>query len=67
VAHPILVDKSKIYVPPLHIKLGLIKVIVKAVDKETERFGYLRPRRKREFSLVPKLNNYSKNETSVHK
>jgi hypothetical protein len=52
VAHPILVDKPKVYVPPLHIKPGFIKVFVKAVDKESGKFGYLRPRRKREFSVV---------------
>jgi hypothetical protein len=41
-AHLILVDKSKTYLPPLHTKLGLIKVFVKAVNKESERFGCLR-------------------------
>jgi len=46
--HPILVDKSKIYLPPLHIKLGLIKVSVKAVNKGSESFGYLR----REFPTI---------------
>jgi len=29
-AHPILVDKLKIYLPPLHTKPGLIKIFVKA-------------------------------------
>jgi hypothetical protein len=47
-ALPILVGKSKIYLPPLHTKLGLIKVFVKAVNKESERFGYLR----REFPTI---------------
>jgi hypothetical protein len=41
-AHPILVDKPQIYLPPLHTKLGLIKVLVKAVNKESEMFSYLR-------------------------
>jgi hypothetical protein len=29
-AHPILVYKSKIYLPPLHTELSLIKIFVKA-------------------------------------
>ena len=41
-AHPALVDKSKICLPPLHIKLGLIKISVKGVDKGSEGFDYLR-------------------------
>jgi hypothetical protein len=36
VAHPALVDKSKIYLPQLNIKLRLIKVFVKSMDKENE-------------------------------
>jgi hypothetical protein len=42
VARPALVYKSKIYLPPLHIKLGLIKMSVKAMDNENEGFAYLR-------------------------
>jgi hypothetical protein len=42
VAHPALGDKSKIYLPPLHIKLGLIKLSVKEMDTEREGFSYLR-------------------------
>jgi hypothetical protein len=38
VAHPALVDKSEICSPPLHIKLGLIEVFVKAMDKESKGF-----------------------------
>jgi len=41
VAHPVLVDKSKIYLPQLNIKLRLIKIFVKSMDKESEGFGYL--------------------------
>jgi hypothetical protein len=41
VARPVLVGKSKIHLPPLHIKLGLIKISVKTMDKESEGFGYL--------------------------
>jgi hypothetical protein len=33
VAHPALLGKSKIYLPPLHIKLGLIKISVKTMYK----------------------------------
>ena len=42
VAHPALVDKSKIYVPQLNIKLRLIKIFVKSMVKESEWVGYLR-------------------------
>ena len=41
VAHPALGVKSKIYLPPLHIKLGMIKISVKAMDEESEGFDYL--------------------------
>jgi hypothetical protein len=34
VAHRALLDKTKIYLPPLHIKLGLIKMFVKAMNRE---------------------------------
>jgi len=30
------------YLPPLHIKVGLIKIFMKAVTKEDEGFKYLR-------------------------
>jgi hypothetical protein len=36
------VDKSKIYFPPLHIKLGFRKVSVKEMNEESEGYGYLR-------------------------
>ena len=42
VAPTALVDKSKIYVPPLCITLGLITVFVKAMDEESKGFAYLR-------------------------
>jgi hypothetical protein len=42
VAHPALVDKSKIYLHPLHIKPGFKKVSVKAIGEESEEYGYLR-------------------------
>jgi len=42
VAHEPLVDPAKIFLPPLHIKLGLMKNFVKAMDKEGEGFRYLR-------------------------
>jgi len=32
-AHPALGDKTKIDLPPLHIKLSLINISVKAMDK----------------------------------
>lgn len=36
-----LVDHQKILLPPLHIKLGLMKNFVKALDKDGETFKYL--------------------------
>ena len=37
-----LIERSKILLPPLHIKLGLIKKLTKALDKEGQCFMYLR-------------------------
>jgi len=37
-----LIDPSKIILPPLHIKLGLIKNFVKALDKNGDAFMYLK-------------------------
>jgi len=42
VAHSALGDKSKIYLPPLHIKRGLIEIYMGRMDKEREGFAYLR-------------------------
>ncbi|KAK4874910.1 hypothetical protein RN001_014270 [Aquatica leii] len=42
VAYNILVPKENIYLPPLHIKLGLIKQFVKAVDKTGGAFQFLK-------------------------
>ncbi|XP_061412718.1 uncharacterized protein LOC133345765 [Lethenteron reissneri] len=36
-----LVDPQKVLMPPLHIKLGLMKQFVRAVDKESATFKYL--------------------------
>lgn len=41
VEHKSLVDVKKILLPPLHIKLGLMKQFVKALDKESECFKYI--------------------------
>ena len=37
-----LVEREKIIMSPLHIKLGLMKNFVKALDNETDAFQYLR-------------------------
>jgi hypothetical protein len=42
VAHHALVDTTKVYFPPMYIKVGLIEIFVKVMDKESEGFGYLR-------------------------
>ena len=41
VLHQPLVSREKIVLPPLHIKLGLIKQFIKAIDKEGECFKYI--------------------------
>ena len=38
---PPLVERSKIVVPPLHIKLGIIKQFVKALEKDGDCFKYI--------------------------
>lgn len=42
VLHPSLVEPSKILLPPLHVKLGLMKNFVKAMDRDGQAFKYLR-------------------------
>ena len=42
VLHKNLVDPTKIYLPPLHIKLGLMKNLVKALDRDGPGFQYLK-------------------------
>jgi len=39
-AHP-LVERSKIILPPLHIKLGIMKQFVKALNKDGDCFKYI--------------------------
>ena len=46
-----LVDKDTILLPPLHIKLGLIKNFVKAMNKHRKDFEYLREKCPK-FSVV---------------
>ena len=41
ILHVPLVNPSKVLLPPLHIKLGLMKQFVKALDKEGDCFKYL--------------------------
>jgi hypothetical protein len=53
VAHPVLGDKLKICLPPLHIKLGLINIHVKDVCKESKGSGYLRQK----FSKISAAKN----------
>ena len=42
VAHEPLIESSKILLPPLHIKLGLIKNFVKALDVNGSAFTYMK-------------------------
>lgn len=41
VLHEPLVDPEKVLMPPLHIKLGLIKQFVKALDVQSQAFNFL--------------------------
>ena len=41
IRHTPLIEPSKYLLPPLHIKLGLMKQFVKALDKEQDCFRYL--------------------------
>ena len=41
VKHTPLIDPRKVYLPPLHIKLGFIKNFVKAMDRYGKYFQYL--------------------------
>ena len=41
IINPPLIDKNKIIFPPLHIKLGLMKQFVKALDKHGSCFEYI--------------------------
>ena len=41
VQHIPIVEPSKVFLPPLHIKLGLFKNFVKAMDIEGEEFKYI--------------------------
>jgi len=51
-----LVDKDKILLPPLHIKIGLIKIFVKALAKSNSKgFQYL-------LNAFPKISYEKKNQ-----
>ena len=41
IKNPALIGKSDVLLPPLHIKLGLMKQMVKAMDKTLPAFDYL--------------------------
>ena len=41
ILHPALVDRSNVIFPPLHIKLGLMKQFVKALNNEGAYFKYI--------------------------
>ena len=50
IKHNALVDSKRVLLPPLHIKLGLMKQFVKAIDKNGECFKYI-------CSKFPKLSD----------
>lgn len=41
IARPALVPMDKILLPPLHIKLGIVKNFVKRLNKDSESFAYV--------------------------
>ena len=41
ILHPSLVPQSKLLLPPLYIKLGLMKQFVKALDRDKDCFNYI--------------------------
>ena len=51
VQHEALVDPNKIFLPPLHIKLGLFKNFVKALPKDSQGFAFLQ--RKFKTTVTP--------------
>jgi hypothetical protein len=71
IAHWPLVDKTKIYLPPIHLKLGLIKISVKAMNKKSEQVIYLRQtfphisqtKTKEGIFVIPQENIYFKTLT----
>ena len=50
VKHPALIDPQKVLLPPLHIKLGLMKNFVKGMDHQGSGFQYLKKRFKGKFT-----------------
>ncbi len=50
ISNPPLVERQNVILPPLHIKLGLVKQLVKALDKESAAFRYL-------IQIFPKLSD----------
>ncbi|UYV66246.1 hypothetical protein LAZ67_4000972 [Cordylochernes scorpioides] len=42
IVNPPLIDSENIYLPPLHIKLGIMKNFVKAMDRNANGFAYLK-------------------------
>jgi hypothetical protein len=38
--HTAIINPKKVYLPPLHIRLGLMKIFVKAMDRNRAGFMY---------------------------
>jgi len=70
VGYRALVDKTKMYVPPLHINVGLIKIFVKAIyiyiesEFDSLRQKFPHTREAKAFSSVLKYNSFFKTSTS---
>ena len=46
VKHPVLIDPQKVFLPPLHIKLSLMRNFVKGMDDQGSGFQYLKKKLK---------------------
>jgi hypothetical protein len=65
-----LVEPSKILLPSMHLKLGLMKIFVKAMNQEAAAFTYLREmfpklseaKLKESFSIGPQIRDLIKDE-----
>jgi hypothetical protein len=55
-----LVDPQKVLMPPLHIKLGLMKQFVTGLDKESSAFKYLQ-------DFFPKLSEAKGQSRCLHR
>ena len=74
ILHEPLVEPTKVLLPPLHIKLGIMKQLVKALDKDGTCFQYIRykfpkisdAKLKERIFNGPQIRTLLKDENLVH-